>query len=260
MCRILVTAGLDDKKQFLSASKQFKKLAHFGIVPKAKMKGHKDGWGVAWYDANKNYLKKYTTDAYLDSRFLSLFNKIDSSDLVISHLRKMSVGKISIKNTHPFQINNWSFCHNGTIENSDKIKIKKSLRTRMTGDTDSERFFLGCLSNIDIKNCNAAEFRSGLKKTIKEIRKNSDYYSMCAIFSNGQKLWLVREFDAKNNLIIKGGMEKYLTIFYSTIGVKRGFVVCSQKLNVAGADWVLMKNHQIVEYDLVTKKIKIFAV
>ncbi len=260
MCRLLAIVGQIDQKQFVSVSNKFRKLAHSGVVPSKESPGHKDGWGMAWYFKNKSFLQKYAGDAFVDERYLKTLKKIEKPDILLAHLRKVSVGKISLNNSHPFQFGNWSFCHNGTIYESEKLKINKNLAKNIKGTTDSERFFYACLSGINLDNCKPSEFRSRLKNVIVQIRKNLDYSSLCSMFSNGKYLWVLREYNPKNERVIKNHLDKYLTIFYSKINKEQGMIACSQKLNLTGTDWVLMKNHQLLEYDLSSKRVRFFNI
>lgn len=260
MCRLLATAGHIEQKQFLSIANKFRKLAHTGVVPFKESPGHKDGWGMAWYLENMNFLQKYTGDAFVDERYLKALKKIKKPDVLLAHLRKVSVGKISLNNSHPFKFGEWSFCHNGTIYESEKLKIKKTLANKIKGTTDSERFFFACLSGINLDNCKSSEFRSQLKKVVVQIRKNLDYSSLCSMFTNGKYLWVLREYNQKNERVIKNHLDKYLTIYYSKINKEQGIIACSQKLDLVGTDWVLMKNHQLLEYDLASKKVRFFNI
>lgn len=260
MCRLLATAGHVDQKQFISVSNKFRKLAHTGTVPLKESPGHKDGWGVAWYYGDQNFLQKFPTDAFVDERYPKTLKKIGEPDILLAHLRKVSVGKISLNNSHPFRFGQWSFCHNGTIYQSEKLKIIKKLTGEIKGNTDSEKFFFACLSGIDLKDCKASEFRTSLKKVVTQIRKNLDYSSLCSMFSNGKYLWVLREYNPKNERVVNNHMDKYLTIYYSKINKEQGVVACSQKIDMPGTDWVLMKNHQLLEYNIVSKKVRFFKI
>jgi glutamine amidotransferase len=71
---------------------------------------------------------------------------------VLAHVRKASVGTISIENTHPFAVEHWLFAHNGTIAlpvlNEAEQRIDKELLDWRQGQTDSEAVFLWLLSRL----------------------------------------------------------------------------------------------------------------
>src|SRR5690606_9321840 len=79
---------------------------------------------------------------------------IVSSQTVIAHLRKATVGQLSIINTHPFQHGRWVFAHNGNIKNFDQLRpelvamIDSDLQRYILGTTDSEVIFYLLLTHM----------------------------------------------------------------------------------------------------------------
>ena len=70
------------------------KFKHFAIRDS-------DGWGIAWYKNSKLILKKSTRSALYDSKYLEAA-RLSESHLIISHLRRMTMGSKREVNTHPF--------------------------------------------------------------------------------------------------------------------------------------------------------------
>ncbi len=107
---------------------------------------HPDGWGVAYYNMGSPHLVKNENQA----RKCKIFEKVSgvvSSNTVITHIRKSTVGSVGPLNTHPFQFGPWVFAHNGNVENfheNRKIlvsKIDPDLQRFILGETDSEALF-----------------------------------------------------------------------------------------------------------------------
>ena len=107
---------------------------------------HPDGWGVAYYNMGSPHLVKIDSQA----RECKIFEKVSgvvSSNTVVTHIRKSTVGAVGPLNTHPFQFGPWVFAHNGNIENFLNIKerlveeIDPLLRRFILGETDSEHLF-----------------------------------------------------------------------------------------------------------------------
>jgi glutamine amidotransferase len=107
---------------------------------------HPDGWGVAYYLANSPHLIKNIDTALSDSLFKRVSGLV-SSQTVVAHLRKSTVGSNSIINTHPFQHGRWVFVHNGNIKGFDKHRdairmlVHPELGKYVLGQTDSELMF-----------------------------------------------------------------------------------------------------------------------
>ncbi len=111
---------------------------------------HPDGWGIAVRDERGWSVEKGVLSAHADERFKS--HALGSRGFVlVSHIRKKTVGETSLTNTHPFHEGRWVFAHNGTIE--DRAWLRTTVSTarlaRIQGDTDSELFFAALLTRLD---------------------------------------------------------------------------------------------------------------
>ena len=114
---------------------------------------HPDGWGVAYYVDGYPHVVKSVSRAVSDTLFRRV-SGIVSSETVLAHLRRATVGELSIINSHPFQYGNWIFGHNGQIPNFDEYrdalleKVSPKFRRFILGDTDSEVLFYLLISNM----------------------------------------------------------------------------------------------------------------
>lgn len=107
---------------------------------------HPDGWGVAYYRLGTPHVVKLGNQAK-QCRIFEKISGVVSSNTVIAHIRKSTVGPVGPLNTHPFQFGPWIFAHNGNVENFQDIRprflecIDKELRSFIFGETDSEHLF-----------------------------------------------------------------------------------------------------------------------
>lgn len=114
---------------------------------------HPDGWGVAYYISNAPHVVKSVQTA-VDDQIFKRVSGVVTSQTVLAHLRKSTVGDHSILNTHPFQFGRWTFAHNGNLKNFDQIKnqlkakIDPDLKHFVLGDTDSELIFYLILTHL----------------------------------------------------------------------------------------------------------------
>ena len=115
---------------------------------------HPHGWGVAYYINKAPHIIRSLTSA----RECSLFRQVSgvvSSQTVMAHLRKATMGDHSVLNTHPFQYGSWTFAHNGNVKGFEQHKetlvsmIHPELRRFILGDTDSEVLFYMLLTEIN---------------------------------------------------------------------------------------------------------------
>lgn len=107
---------------------------------------HPDGWGLAFWVGGKAEVARGVARAFDDGEFEELCNFV-TADTVIAHVRKASVGGLSLENTHPFVAGPWVFAHNGTVPRFAEIRgdvgsrLDAPTRDQLRGDTDSERLF-----------------------------------------------------------------------------------------------------------------------
>lgn len=163
---------------------RFRRLAHTGLLPKGK-KGHKDGWGIGFFDGGVPRVLKEPEDAYQSAFFSEVLKKRLPTRL-IAHLRHASHGLMTFEHTHPFIIDDMLFCHNGTIyaeseEESDSefyfgsivrahkkdplkeaiIKTAEGMKKKFRCTSLSLLLITpGCFSHIGIIKCIGATIRS----------------------------------------------------------------------------------------------------
>ncbi|MEO6573866.1 MAG: class II glutamine amidotransferase [Polyangiaceae bacterium] len=112
---------------------------------------HPDGWGLAVYDEAVDWrLHKGVACATEDEHF-HRHAAGSRGNILISHVRRKTVGPTSLDNTHPFESSGWVFAHNGTITDTAYLREQASVARSqaMRGETDSELFFAYLLSRFD---------------------------------------------------------------------------------------------------------------
>lgn len=114
---------------------------------------HKDGWGIAFYSKNDVQIIRETIPA-IDSDYIHCLKDHNfSSNLVISHIRLATQGKIELKNTQPFSRELAGkmhvFAHNGNLKNIETSKKINLGRYRPLGETDSEFAFCFLMSLME---------------------------------------------------------------------------------------------------------------
>src|SRR5579863_6459770 len=113
---------------------------------------HRDGWGIAVYDAAARAwrIDRGVACAGEDERFHRL--AVGSrGEILVSHVRQKTIGETSLANTHPFERGRWVFAHNGTIKDLAWLRARSSQArlAEIEGQTDSELFFAWLLTRLD---------------------------------------------------------------------------------------------------------------
>ena len=197
--------------------------------------GHHDGWGMVAYfkEGFPEYLDREPHSVTKDmEHFKNGAAAIEEgkSKAAMVHFRKISVGQPQISNTHPFLHKEWSFCHNGTIFDSEKIPLQK---LQPGGATDSERFFLFLMERISQNPGEAT-----LKKATEEIQKKFNHTSLTFLLTDGSSLYAYRECEKK--------YEDYYTLYQAqTAG---GTVLSSQPLDSLKVSWKPMENGSLLVF------------
>ena len=115
---------------------------------------HPNGWGVAHYVGGSPHLIKSDRSA-MNCDIFKQVSGVVSSNTVLAHIRKSTIGDVSVLNTHPFQYGKWVFAHNGNINNFELKKdelfsmVSQNLAPFVLGSTDSELIFLIILSELE---------------------------------------------------------------------------------------------------------------
>ncbi len=106
---------------------------------------HKDGWGIAWYDEGDLHLVKEKDPAASSACVRYIQATPFSSSLVISHIRKATLGAVATRNCQPFvrELGGvWhSFAHNGDLKGISDDPRFRAKEFRPVGETDSKQAF-----------------------------------------------------------------------------------------------------------------------
>lgn len=119
---------------------------------------NQSGWGVGWYSEGRARVIKEAARADHSETAKRLSHDQPSSDLFVIHVRKATVGGISIENTHPFRARlrgrDWIFAHNGTVNRLERLSVNGY---RPKGTTDSEVAFHHLLTRLEALDKRAGE-------------------------------------------------------------------------------------------------------
>lgn len=158
---------------------------------------HRDGWGVAVYDDHSGWLvERGTLCAHDDEEFHEVAGG-SVGEVLVAHVRKRTVGPVSLVNTHPFASDGWVFAHNGTIDDMAWLRERTSARraAAMQGDTDSELLFAFLLSHFDRAHAGAlgdVATDAALSAATAELLGHARIGACTFVLSNGRSLYAVR--------------------------------------------------------------------
>jgi glutamine amidotransferase len=111
---------------------------------------HSDGWGIAVHDTSRGWsISKRATSASSDPAYVAAVAEANGS-LLLAHVRKRTVGAVSLDNTHPFRDGDWVFAHNGTIDRVADLRttLDDAHLATIRGETDSEVLFAFLMAKL----------------------------------------------------------------------------------------------------------------
>lgn len=170
---------------------------------------HRDGWGVASFEAGRWSVHKGTRSAAEDARFARRAARL-RGQVLISHVRKRTVGETRTVNTHPFVRGRWVFAHNGTIEDREHLRRETSATRaeEIAGETDSELFFAWLLTRLDAAGLARApasrETDRVIASCVRACRARAGFGSFNFLLSEGSACW-VHRFGRGLFLLERGG-------------------------------------------------------
>jgi predicted glutamine amidotransferase len=147
---------------------------------------HDSGWGMAVYerpDGSDLKLVRFPEAAFNDGSFVKATSM--RGRIFNVHVRRATMGGLSLVNTHPFCLGSYSLGHNGTIVRYPRL-LDPGV-SRPIGDTDSEHFFNLLMSGYD-----PAEPVEGLRHAVRITVERSPFSGLNILFSDGERLFAYR--------------------------------------------------------------------
>jgi glutamine amidotransferase len=177
---------------------------------------HPDGWGLAFYVGGQPQVARGVAGAFEDEDFESLCQYI-SSETVVAHVRKASVGGLTLENTHPFEYGPWVMAHNGTVPGFAEMRpelegmLASRFREEMSGETDSERLFALFLTKLDSR-CDVLS---------SDVRLEDVFAALHETVQDTIHLCHQRQTDPSTNIVVTNGrvmaaFRHGRTLFFST--------------------------------------------
>ena len=112
-------------------------------------------------------------------------------DLVVGHTRQATMGKVSEKNSHPFECRDFQLFHNGTIEGLTDIKNDPHYGN---ADTDSERLAHLIQSKIGSENPSKEDYGTAICHALEHLAEDERVkkitYALVLVTNHGDVLFI----------------------------------------------------------------------
>jgi predicted glutamine amidotransferase len=147
---------------------------------------HDSGWGMAVHErggGGQPQLVRFPEAAHADDGFVRATEL--RGRIFNVHVRRATMGELSLENTHPFCLGNYTLGHNGTIVRYPRL-LEPGMRPP-EGDTDSEHLFNRLMHDFD-----PARPAESLRATMRIVVECSPFSGLNVLFSDGDKLFAYR--------------------------------------------------------------------
>ena len=147
---------------------------------------HDSGWGMAVYartEGAEPSLVRFPEPAFAGEdleRATALRGRIFNV-----HVRRATLGGLTLVNTHPFRLGNYSFSHNGTVIAYPRL-LEPGVATPV-GETDSEAVF-----NYVMRYFDPGDVPGSLRRGMSAVVARSPFSGLNFLFSDGERLYAYR--------------------------------------------------------------------
>jgi len=151
---------------------------------------HADGWGIAFFEGRG--LRLFVDhECAAESRMAAFLRSYPlKSRNIVAHVRKATVGAVSLENTHPFTRElwgrHWVFAHNGDLKD---YRPKLHSHFQPVGHTDSERAFCWLMQELSKSHASlptVQELTLTLQELVPQVRR---FGTFNFLLSHGEALW-----------------------------------------------------------------------
>jgi predicted glutamine amidotransferase len=147
---------------------------------------HDSGWGMAVYERGEGAeprVVRFPESAHADGEFR---NATEMRGRMFNvHVRRATMGALSVQNTHPFCLGSYTLGHNGTIVRYPRL-LEQGMR-QPEGDTDSEHLF-----NLLMHDFDDGDPVACLRETMRVAVQRSPFSGLNVLFSDGERLFAYR--------------------------------------------------------------------
>ncbi len=147
---------------------------------------HDSGWGMAVYqrrDGSEPRLVRCPEAAYADGDYRKA--TFTRGRIFNVHVRRATMGGLTLANTHPFCLGNYSFGHNGTVLEWPRL-LERGV-AKPAGETDSEALF-----NFLMRDYDPGEPIESLRLAMTAAVERSPFSGLNFLFSDGERLYAYR--------------------------------------------------------------------
>ena len=152
---------------------------------------HDSGWGMAVYeraDGGEPDVLRFPQAAHVDGYFRDATDR--RGRIFNVHVRRATMGGLTLENTHPFVLDGRVFGHNGVVGDLGRLEAELGdVRSELLGTTDSERLFAFITRRIRDA---GGDVRAGIVGAVRHLAAAHELYSLNFVLTTADEVWALR--------------------------------------------------------------------
>lgn len=167
------------------------------------------GAGLGWFSLGGEPVRDRAPLAAFENADFDMHARNIPSHTFVAHVRDASVGGLTVRNCHPFVMDDRLFAHNGVVKGLGTLAgwLTEVGRARITGETDSELVFAYVTAEIR----RHGDTTAGLVEAVQRIGAELPVFSLNLLIAESGRLWALR-YPESNELWVlspdKGGVTR----------------------------------------------------
>lgn len=157
------------------------------------------GAGLGWFSLGDEPVRDRAPMAAFENSDFAMQARNVVSHTFVSHVRYASTGAVNVHNTHPFEMNDRLFAHNGVVKGLDVLDswLTPVERVFVEGDTDSELVFAYISAQIK----QHGDTTTGIVEAVRRMADELPLYSLNILVAEAGRLWALR-YPESNELYV----------------------------------------------------------
>ncbi|WP_240808459.1 class II glutamine amidotransferase [Actinomadura geliboluensis] len=148
------------------------------------------GAGLGWFSLGGEPVRDRAPLAAFENADFDLHARNVPSHTFVSHVRDASVGGLTVRNCHPFVMNDRLFAHNGVVKGLDVLRtwLTEIERAHVAGETDSELVFAYLTAEIRRR----GDTTAGIVEAVRRIGAELPVFALNLLVAEAGRLWALR--------------------------------------------------------------------
>lgn len=219
-----------------------------------------DGAGIGWFSLGDEPVKdRSPLSAEASADFATDATHVRSHTF-IAHVRYACTGKLTVHNTHPFDMKDRLFAHNGVVKNLEVMEgwMTDMEKVFIEGQTDSEKVFALITAEIDR---NGGDTEAGIVSAVSRIGAELPVYALNIILAEPRKIYALRYPETHELWVLEPEAGLFGGTSDTTAVTERGtlsfgdeepkvpaFVIASEPLDT-NPNWRLLEPYEMAVID-----------